>query len=146
MIVTLGLAGWKGGEPERWGGMIIIAMWALQTVGEYAHPSRFVTVDPFPFLSDLVGTIGFGVIAVHARRAWPLWAAALQLLSLSAHFARWADLKIPAVVYALMRGGPTFVVILVLFLGTILHIRRLKRYGRDAPWQRWTSPSDKSDR
>lgn len=124
--------------------MVIIAMWVLQTIGESIHPSQFVRVDPFPFFSDLVGTIGFGIIAVHARRAWPIWAAALQLLSLSAHFARWADLQIPGIVYALMRGGPTFVVILVLLGGTVLHICRMQRSGHDRPWENWEPHSGKS--
>ncbi|MCJ2183828.1 hypothetical protein MTR62_14160 [Novosphingobium sp. 1949] len=144
LVVSPGLAAWKGGEPERLGGLVILAMWGLQSFGEYFLPSRFSTVDPVAFCSDLVGTLGFGFIALHARRVWPLWAASLQLLSLSAHFARWADIGIPKIVYALMRGGPTFVVMLVLLAGTLAHWRRMRRVAVDHPWQSWRTGSGKS--
>ncbi|WP_162528440.1 MULTISPECIES: hypothetical protein [Novosphingobium] len=137
LVVSPGLAAWKGGEPERWGGMVILAMWALQSVGEFVLPSQYYAVDPVAFLTDVVGMLGFGIIALNARRVWPLWAAALQLLSLSAHFARWADLDIPAIVYALMRDGPTFVVMIALLIGTLCHMRRVRREGTDIAWQSW---------
>ncbi len=140
-MASPGLAAWKGGEPERWGGLIILAMWAIQSVGEFIVPSRYVALDPVAFLCDLVGVLGFGALALHARRVWPLLAAALQLLCLSAHFARWADLAIPPIVYALMRDGPTFVVMIVLLAGTVLHMRRVRRNGTDAAWQDWSRPS-----
>lgn len=126
--------------------MVILAMWALQSIGEFILPSHYQFVDPIAFLTDLVGTVGFGIIALHARRIWPLWATALQLLSLSAHFARWADLAIPRIVYALMRDGPTFIVMIVLLGGTILHIRRMHRGVTDNAWQNWSKRSAGSGR
>lgn len=146
LVVSPGLAAFKGGEPERWGGLIILGMWAVQSVGAFMLPSRYTVVDPVAFLCDLVGTIGFGIIAVNARRVWPLWAAALQLLSLSAHFARWADLAIPSIVYALMRDGPTFFAMVALLAGTVGHIVRMRRKGEDSAWQTWGTSSPASDR
>ena len=146
MLASLGLALWKGGEPERAGALVLVAMWALQSLGVNFLPSRFIAVDPVAFLSDLVGTLGFGAIALNARRFWPLCATALQVLSLSAHFARWADLAIPKLVYALMRSGPTFVVLSVLLIGTVLHLRRLHRDGVDRSWQDWSRGAARSGR
>lgn len=138
MLASLGLASIKGGEPERYGAFVLLAMWAVQSLGVSVFPSRFVAVDPVALLTDFIGALGFGAIALNARRIWPLCATALQVLSLSAHFARWADLAIPKLVYALMRGGPTFVVLSALLVGTLLHLRRLRRDGVDPSWQDWS--------
>ncbi|MCT2398846.1 hypothetical protein [Novosphingobium mangrovi (ex Huang et al. 2023)] len=137
---------WKGGAPERVGASIILAMWGLQAGGEHFLPSGFVAVDPFSLLSDLIGFVGFGYLAVEARRIWPLWAASLQILSLSAHFARWADLSIHPMVYALMRGTPTFGAMIAIFIGTVLHRTRLQGRGYDPSWQNWSRGAAGSSR
>lgn len=138
MPLSLVLALWKGGAPERYGALVIIAMAVFQRIAILFVPSHFVGVDPASLVSDAIGTIGFGVLAVQARRIWPIWAASLQLLSLSAHFARWAAIGVPPFVYALMRGTPTFVVLTALLLGTVLHMVRLRRRGSDPSWQNWS--------
>ncbi len=146
LIVSIGLALWKGGAPERWGAVVILTMVGIAAVAEVILPSGFRRVDPFSLLTDLVGTLGFGWLALQALRIWPLWATSLQLLSLSAHFARWADLGIPPLVYAVMRGTPTGFALLALILGTILHLRRLRRDGSDRSWQDWSRATAGSDR
>lgn len=138
LLVSVPLALWKGGAPERGGALVILAMIAAQIVGIALLPSDFTNVDPGPLLTDLIGAVGFGYLAIQALRIWPLWAASLQLLALSAHFARWASIKTPAVVYALMRGGPTFLVLLALLVGTVLHVRRCRKHGSDRSWQDWS--------
>lgn len=138
LALSVPLAFWKGGAPEKGGALVILAMLVAQAIGMILLPSRFTNVDPVPLLTDLIGAIGFGYLAVQALRIWPLWAASLQLLALSAHFARWATIKTPAVVYALMRGGPTFLVLLALLVGTVLHIRRCRARGTDPSWQDWS--------
>lgn len=146
LIVSVGLALWKGGAPERWGAVVIMAMVGIEALAEVLLPSGFRQVDPFSLLTDLVGTIGFGWLAVEALRIWPLWATSLQLLSLSAHFARWADLGIPPLVYAVMRGTPTGFALLALIMGTILHLWRQRRDGSDRSWQDWSRDTAGSDR
>ncbi len=138
LIVAVSLAFWRGGAPERWGAAIIVAMVLLQVGGESLFPSGFTSVDPLSLMTDVVGTVGFGVLALQARRVWPLWATSLQLLSLSAHFARWADIDIPPIVYAVMRGTPTFLALLAIVVGTILHVSRRRRLGNDPSWQDWS--------
>jgi hypothetical protein len=138
LVVAVALAFWQGGAPERWGAAIILAMVLLQVGGESLLPSRFRSVDPTSLLTDAVGTAGFGYLALQARRIWPLWATSLQLLSLSAHFARWADIGIPPTVYAVMRGTPTFLALSAIAIGTILHVWRKQRLGNDPSWQDWS--------
>ena len=144
--LSLALALWKGGAPERYGALVIIAMALFQRVAILFVPSHFVSVDPASLVSDAIGTVGFGILAVQARRVWPIWAASLQLLSLTAHFARWAAIGVPPFVYALMRGTPTFVVLAALVLGTALHRVRIRRHGKDPSWQTWSRAPASSDR
>ncbi|AIT79421.1 hypothetical protein [Novosphingobium pentaromativorans] len=142
--LSLLLAVWKGGAPERYGALVIVAMAVIQRIAIVFVPSHFVSVDPAALVTDFVGLAGFGTLAVQARRIWPIWAASLQLLSVSAHFARWADIGVPPFVYALMRGSPTFLALAALLVGTILHIVRLKRHGADPSWQNWSRGSASS--
>lgn len=135
---SLGLAFWKGGPPEKGGAIVLLTMAVFQALAINIIPSRFDTVDPGPLLTDLIGALGFGFLAIRAFRIWPLWATALQLLSLAAHFARWADIAVPKMVYALMRGMPTFMVFAALLIGTMLHMARLRRRGYDPSWQNWS--------
>jgi hypothetical protein len=138
LAVAIALAFWQGGAPERWGAGVILAMVLLQAGGESLLPSGFRSVDPSSLMTDAVGTAGFGYLALQARRIWPLWATSLQLLSLSAHFARWADIGIPPTVYAVMRGTPTFLALSAIAVGTILHVWRRRRHGSDPSWQDWS--------
>lgn len=131
------LAIWKGGAPERSGAGIILFMWGLQLVGKLIVQPGFITVDYFPLVSDLIGFLAFGYLALEARRIWPVWATSLQILSLGAHFARWADISVYPMVYAIMRGAPTFGAIVAILVGTFLHMRRLRRSGSDPSWQTW---------
>lgn len=146
LAVAVPFALWKGGAPERTGAAIILLMWFLQASAEHFLPSGFRTVDPVSLLTDLVGFLGFGFLALQARRIWPLWAAALQILSLSAHFARWADIHVPPLVYAVMRGAPTFGAMIAILAGTALHLLRLRRRGCDPSWQDWSRAAAGSGR
>lgn len=144
LVLSIALALWKGGAPERIGAVVFILMAIVQAVVMQVLPSRFDRVDPDSLVTDLIGFFGFGYLAIEARRIWPIWATSLQVLSLSAHFARWADVAIPPLVYAIMRGAPTFGAAIAILLGTILHLRRLGRHGSDPSWQDWSQASARS--
>ncbi|MCJ2188933.1 hypothetical protein [Novosphingobium beihaiensis] len=138
LILSVGLALWKGGAPERAGALVFILMAVIQALVMAFIPSHFVRVDPDALVADLTGFLGFGYLALEARRFWPLWATSLQVLCLSAHFARWADIGIYPMVYAVMRGAPTFGVAIAILIGTLLHMYRLRRRGSDPSWQSWS--------
>ena len=136
LFVLAVIAGyWKGGPPERRGVQVLCAMLVVQLSAHVVLPSRFDGVDAVSLCVDLMGLLGFGWIALSAMRYWPVWAAALQLLSVSAHFARWVDLGLAPLAYAFMRSGPTFLVILVLLAGVVRHRLRLARLGSDPAWR-----------
>jgi len=85
---------------------------------------------------DAVATASYGALSLYARRAWPIWATALQLLSLTSHFAEGIEPSHPGI-YFTMKSGPTLMVQVVLLLGTLFHQRRLRRFGRDPAWMGW---------
>lgn len=140
LIVCLGalvLAFTRGGEPERRGALVLIAMPSWQYSAHFFLPPQFTSTDAVSLITDAIGLVGFGIIALGAKRVWPIWASAFQLLSLSGHFARWAELSFDPIIYAWMRTLPTAGAILALLIGTLAHIRRRARTGADPSWQDW---------
>jgi hypothetical protein len=129
LAVVCPLALWKGGAPERAGVALLAVMLLGGLAGQLAGP-RFATLDTIALADDLVGFGGFTWIAYHARRFWPIWAAALQLLSLAGHFARVVETASAPVVYALMKSGPTYLIFIALLIGTLGHWRRTRQARR----------------
>lgn len=137
LLGALLLALAKGGAPERRGALVLIAMAVWQYSASFFVPPRFMATDDISLIGDAIGLTGFAFIALHARRIWPIWASAFQLLSLSGHFARSVELSFDPLIYAWMRTLPTAGAILALISGTVAHIRRQRRYGADPSWQDW---------
>ena len=137
LILSTGFAITRGGAPERWGALVIVTMTAIQVASAFSGHQKFSSVDLGSVVVDAYGVIGFGAIALYARRAWPIWATSLQILSLSSHFARQVDQGVSPMVYALMKSSPTFFVLLALFVGTMAHRRRLQLHGKDPGWMDW---------
>lgn len=138
LLGALLLAFAKGGEVERRGALVLIAMAVWQYSASFVVPPRFVATDDISLIGDVIGLCGFALIALDAKRIWPIWASAFQLLSLSGHFARSVELSFPPIVYAWMRTLPTAGAILALIVGTLWHLWRVKRYGADPSWQDWS--------
>jgi hypothetical protein len=137
LILSTSLALWKGEMPERLGGLVILEMTVLQFVSTAFEPRTYFEVDLASVVVDLLGLSGFAAIAIHARRVWPLWAAALQLLSLMSHAVRETDRDAGALVYVAMKSGPTFMVLVALLMGTTVQILRRRRGQADSPWKDW---------
>jgi hypothetical protein len=137
LILSIGFAFARGGAPERWGALVIVTMTAIQVATVFFAHQKFHSVDLASVIVDAYGVAGFGAIALYARRAWPIWATSLQILSLSSHFARQADAAVSPMVYALMKSSPTFFVLLALLVGTAAHRRRLRVHGKDPGWMDW---------
>lgn len=137
LVLAVSLALWKGDKPERLGALIILQMTLLQFASLAFKPRVYSDIDLASAVIDLLGLVGFGVLATYAKRVWPIWAASLQLLSLISHFVRQADREAEPMVYVAMKSGPTFLALLALLIGTLMHIRRSKRTSPGSPWKRW---------
>lgn len=137
LILSVALALVRGGKPEKAGALIILGMVVLQFASLALKPSVYNEVDVASVVVDGVGAVAFTMLAVHAMRVWPIWAASLQILSLTSHFARNIDSREEPLVYVAMKSGPTFLVIVALLLGTLAHIRRVRINGSDPGWKVW---------
>jgi len=138
MALSLSFAIWKGAEPERIGAGVLLAGFLLQIIAYAVFPPRYFDVDAIALLADLIFLAGFGWLAINARRVWPIWAAAFQLLSIMSHFARFVEMDIEPYVYSVMKSLPTGLAIVLLSVGTIMHRRRLARRGSDPSWMAWS--------
>lgn len=127
----------KGSPPEKWGAATLIIMTVVQVAGRSVFGVRFDQLDPVSLMVDSIGFASFTVIALYARRIWPLWASALQLFSLTTHFVRVLDSQVHPAVYWLIKSAPTFGVCLMLIAASILHRRRLRRTMSDPSWKVW---------
>lgn len=137
LVFSISYSFWRGGEPERLGAAILLAMTLLQAVSSALLPPRIDAVDPVAVIIDGFGVIAFGVIALYARRIWPVWATSLQILSLSSHFAKQLEPGTRGGIYMIMKGAPTLVVAVILLVGTVLHRRRMRTQVTDRAWSRW---------
>ncbi|MBC2651284.1 hypothetical protein H7F50_05740 [Novosphingobium flavum] len=115
---------WFGGMAERYGAKVIAAMYAMALAGRTQQVGVFHELDPVAFAEDLIGFAGFSLLGIYTKRVWPLWAAAFQLLSVGAHFVRMLELDVRPIVYAWMKSGPTWAVLVLLLIGTLGHRRR----------------------
>lgn len=135
MVFALAFAWSKGGGAEKVGALLLLGFFLFRMALEPFVPSRFDVLNPLALAQDLIGFIGFAWIGLKARRYWPLLAAALQLLSLSAHFARAVHVAIDPRVYAAMKSGPTFLVFVLLIVGTVNYRSRsrARRLSNSSP-------------
>jgi hypothetical protein len=140
LVVAVVAALRLGGGAERAGAILLLLMVAFRFATRALHAPVFASVDPFGLATDLIGFGGFTWNVWHAKRYWPLWAAALQLLSLGGHFARFANYEVEPLVYAVMKSAPTFLASIALLTGTVLHWRRTRGSGRRASRPAYDGP------
>ncbi len=97
------------------------------------------TVDLLILSADLFALAGFTLLALWANRIWPLFIAALQLLSCASHFGREISSKVEPRVYAVLMLGPTVAALVVLLIGTLAQRVRIKRGVHLPSWSKGTA-------
>lgn len=127
MVGSLAYAWSRGGRTERSAVILLVAFFLFRVALFPLLHSEYDEVDPLALAQDLIGFVGFVWIGLSARRYWPLAAAALQLLSLSAHFARGVEDSVSGPTYAAMKAVPTLLVFVLLAIGTRNYQRRKAR-------------------
>lgn len=135
--ISIGLA--RGFAPERLGASILLALPLVQYSGYLFLPVRYSAVDPVSITVDLIGVIGFGYLALNARRVWPIVACSLQMLALSSHFARSLEISGHPVIYAWMKSTPTLFAALCVAAGTLWQHRTGEPGLARADWVDWAS-------
>lgn len=137
-LPSLASALWKGSPPERLGAATLCAIPGVQ-LGLYTWiPAAYDHVDPISAFADFVGLCGFGYLALNARRAWPIWACAFQLLAFTAHFSRSLEISGHPLIYSWMKSSPTLLAAITVLIGTIKYRRDLRWGSTEEPWMNWS--------
>lgn len=139
MISCTAFALWKGGPPEKVTA-ILFTLGAYYTAAAFsASIPTYRSVEVGVLIVDLFLLVALVALALRADRFWPLWVAALQLVGTAAHAAKFVDPNIAGRTYAFLLAVWAYPTLLLIFVGTLRHRRRLARFGADKPWSssRW---------
>lgn len=133
----------KGGGPERASTGTMLAMMLIDRLYHLLiDPTiQLDTVDTWHFTLDLMVLTALVPIALWANRFYPMFLAALQLISLNGHFAREAFDQVTPLAYIIMVVGPSYAQLVTLTVGLWLHVRRVERFGPYRNWRRSAHPA-----
>ena len=130
----------KGGQPERAAATVLPMMYLLDPIYHaiWGQVTTYDRINLGHLVIDTAALMAFGAIALRANRLWTIWLASAQLIAVLSHFLRGIAPMNPWV-YAAMNRGPSWLGIALLFAGTALYQRRLKRSRQPLP--RFSGPS-----
>jgi hypothetical protein len=132
----------RGGAPERIVALALCTAYAA-TLRAYSAPlSRFDHVEIAVLMIDALLFLVLATVALRADRGWPLAVAGLHLATVGAHLAKFFDVNMIRVTYAVMIAMWSYPMLILLAIGTWRHRRRLKAHGHD---QDWILPSASED-
>lgn len=134
LFACCGYALLRGGAPERIGASIYAVGTGLTVLARHEAAIRFGSVEIGILIVDMAALIAFLVLALRARRFWPIWITAFQAVSTAGHVARLADPEMLRWTYAFLLGIWSYPMLLLLAIGTYNHQQRLKRFGSDPAW------------
>ena len=143
LLLAIGFGWWRGGAPERLFAAILAAIFVLDRIGHAlfaGHPSDIANLH---LVIDFAALPAIAVIAIEARRFWPIFALSLQLLSASSHVGRFLDqasIQLPVTIGSIV---PFPAMCMTLVVGTFAHARRLRRRGYDPSWRRSSARATK---
>ncbi|WP_297512642.1 hypothetical protein [uncultured Caulobacter sp.] len=118
LLITAGVALWRGGWPERLAGAAMILAW-FATGYLYDNDQKFGPQTGV-FLVDLALMLVLLFIALRSDRWWPMWACGFHGLSLILLVATLADPGIPNHASLLAGGGVfSYLAMAALFFGAL---------------------------
>lgn len=122
MTAVSAFALWRGGTPERVVAIANLLAWAASNLVEDRQqlfvPQWGILAVDLSFLGVLLW------FALRSNRAWPMWAAAFQLLGVVTHGAMTADRSVGGWAYITASIIWSYLVLVSLGVGTWLHWRR----------------------
>ena len=127
LLAIVALYAWKkGGVPERGVAVILLSMSLADPVyhAVLGTAAQMEAIDFGHLIIDLAAFSGILFIALRANRIWTLLAASAQLLSLMSHLVRVMSVEMWEWSYAIMARAPSYLLIILLAIGTLLHSRR----------------------
>ncbi len=114
-VIVVAFAFLKGDEPEKIGGATYVLAWFASMLVQ--DDTRLYGVQWGMFAIDTVVLTVYGALAWKSRRAWPVWACALQLLAVMSHIMSFIDLRPPAASFYTVINLSQYGVLLALAVG-----------------------------
>ena len=127
-IIVVAYCWRKGGQPERAAAMVLPAMSLLDPIYHaiWGQVTTYDRINVGHLVIDAAAFLAFLAIALRADRLWTIWLASTQLIAVLSHFLQGVAPMHPWV-YAAMNRGPSWLEIMLLFAGTALYQRRMRR-------------------
>lgn len=125
----------RGGRPEKIAAITLLvgaifSVSVAQPLGE-----RFADVEVGIFVIDALTLIVLLGIAIRSTRFWPLWLAAVLGAETAIHAMRLIVPGIVPVAYMNAQALWSWIAQLMLLIGTVRHVGRVRRYGGDPSWK-----------
>jgi hypothetical protein len=110
-----------GGQPERYGAIIIVSGSVATAILGANHSNQSPQFEIWLLFADSIALLAIGLLALFSTRYWPLWAASFHAIAVMTHFA---DLMIPNIVpkaYFVFQGFWVYPMFVALLLGCFGH-------------------------
>lgn len=106
----------KGDEPERIGAGSYVFLWFASLLIQ--NDSVIYNLQWSIFALDLVMLVILAALTWKSRRAWPVWATALQLLAVASHIMVFIDLRPSLSAFYTVLNIASYGVLLSIAIGT----------------------------
>lgn len=134
LFMACAYALWRGGMPERiCAGLLftgVVATLAAAPALQWSNKD----VEWGIFLIDGSLLICLLMLALHANRFWPMWAAAIHSLAVLAHVTKALAPEISPLFYATLAMGSAWPPLILLAVGTWRHHQRVAAGTQDPDW------------
>jgi hypothetical protein len=126
-VAIIAFAFLKGDEPERIGGGAYVLAWFASLLIQSDGAVRGTQWGLMGI--DLIMLAVFAGLAWKARRAWPVWAAALQSLIVMSHVLTLVDIRPPLAAFYAVINLASFGILIALPLGVVRAWRERRALG-----------------
>jgi hypothetical protein len=126
LVLAITYVWYRGGQPERAAAAAVASMYLLDPIYHaiWGQVTVYDQINVGHLVIDVVAWVAMVWIALRANRWWTLWLASAQTISVLSHFLRGVTSVMYPWVYAAMGRGPSWLEIVLLFVGTALVQRR----------------------
>jgi hypothetical protein len=138
LVLATALLAWRsGGAPERAIAKALLVMAGIDGLREIFTGSQDPATgfDLIHALRDALVLIWLGAIALRANRFYPLAMAATALIAVLAHLLRGAGWLNSNTAYQALITTPSFILLLVFWIGLARHSHRTGKRGPYPDWQ-----------
>lgn len=133
LLLCCGYALAAGGAPERWVAAIML-LGSLLSPMVVRGSTHFVQVEWRVFAIDVVDQILLLAVAAKADRFWPIAVAGVHLMSPLTHVTKATIGYVEPRAYAIAQAAASYLILLLMAIGTARHQGRKRRFGTDASW------------